>query len=318
MAAPRSERGLEALSRRQHGVFRREQASALGFTERMIDHRLANGEWIRLTTSVYAMPAAPATWKRQAKAAELSVIGSAVSHRAAAVLHQIPGFRAGNIDLSTSRGRDTRSPLARVHRRTSSLPTMQIDRITTTTLVRTVLDVAAVVPASTFAAVVDDLVVGRRLHVEALRQEYAVLAPTRCRGIGVVRRLLDDRIDGAVPAANELERALHRLLSDPRLPAPEHQAAYPWWPEGSNRVDAFLPSWRRIVEADGRRWHSREADFDRDRGATTSPSATASRSRGSPTGSWSMLRRTRSTCCSTSAEGPRRDPVRRQLVQLPT
>jgi very-short-patch-repair endonuclease len=30
-------------------------------------------------------------------------------------------------------------------------------------------------------------------------------------------------------------------------------------------VDAYVPSWRLIIEADGRRWHSRKADFERDR-----------------------------------------------------
>ncbi|MGZ4692033.1 MAG: DUF559 domain-containing protein, partial [Acidimicrobiales bacterium] len=27
----------------------------------------------------------------------------------------------------------------------------------------------------------------------------------------------------------------------------------------------LIPSWRRIVEADSRLWHTREADFERDR-----------------------------------------------------
>jgi very-short-patch-repair endonuclease len=30
-------------------------------------------------------------------------------------------------------------------------------------------------------------------------------------------------------------------------------------------VDAYIPLWRLITEADGRRWHTRQADFERDR-----------------------------------------------------
>jgi len=30
-------------------------------------------------------------------------------------------------------------------------------------------------------------------------------------------------------------------------------------------VDSYIPDWRMIVEADGRRWHTRKADFERDR-----------------------------------------------------
>ena len=30
-------------------------------------------------------------------------------------------------------------------------------------------------------------------------------------------------------------------------------------------VDVYIPVWRLIIEADGRRWHTRVADFERDR-----------------------------------------------------
>ncbi|MGZ4707677.1 MAG: DUF559 domain-containing protein [Acidimicrobiales bacterium] len=68
-----------------------------------------------------------------------------------------------------------------------------------------------------------------------------------------------------MPPANELERALKAVLDDPRLPPHDSQAALPWWPSAPQRVDELIPSWRRIVEADSRLWHTREADFERDR-----------------------------------------------------
>jgi very-short-patch-repair endonuclease len=230
----------------------------------MVDRRLQTGDWVRMGPGLYASSAAPATWRRQAKAAELSVAGAVVSHRGAAVLHQIPGFRPGAIDLTAPTDATSRSPFAVVHRR-ALIAATTVDGIATTTLARTVVDLAACVPSSTLGAVFDDLVVRRLLTVDDLRRERDVLAPTHCRGIGAVGSLLDDRVDGEVPAANELERVLRGVLADPRLPSVQHQAAFPWWPDAPNRVDAFLPAWRRIVEADGRRWHTREADFDRDR-----------------------------------------------------
>jgi len=30
-------------------------------------------------------------------------------------------------------------------------------------------------------------------------------------------------------------------------------------------VDAYIGRWRLIIEADGRRWHTRKSDFERDR-----------------------------------------------------
>jgi very-short-patch-repair endonuclease len=258
------ERELERLARGQHGVFRRDQAAGLGFTHGMIEHRLACGAWIKMAAAIYALASAPATWRRQVKAAELSLAGAVVSHRAAAVLHGIDGFRPGAIDLTVRASGPSRCPFAVVHRRAVT-PAIRIDRITTTPLARTVLDLAGQVPAPRLAAMFDDLVVARRLRIDDLRAEYELVAPTRCRGTGVVRWLLDDRVDGGLPAANELERALHRVLRAPGLPAAEHQASFPWWPQAPYRVDALLPAWRRIVEADGRRWHTREADFERDR-----------------------------------------------------
>ena len=151
-----------------------------------------------------------------------------------------------------------------MHRR-GSVPTTTIDHIEVVRLPRVLLDLAGELPLPRWSAVVDDAVVNRRVSLDDLRREYEELAPTRCRGIGTVRWLLDDRADGQVPAANDLERALRRVLDDQRLPDASHQSAFPWWPEAPFRVDAFLPAIRRIVEADGRRWHTREADFERDR-----------------------------------------------------
>ncbi len=68
-----------------------------------------------------------------------------------------------------------------------------------------------------------------------------------------------------MPPTSVLEQALYQLLDDPRVPEVVRQAHLPWWPEAGSRVDALIPAWRRIVEADGRRWHTRRKDFERDR-----------------------------------------------------
>ena len=264
MSRTQGDRAVERLARRQHGVFTRAQIIDAGLTDRVIARRLANGTWVKLSAGVYASAAAPPTWRRQVKAAQLGLANSVVSHRAAAALHGIAGCREGAIDLTVPTSGPSRSSFAVVHRR-SRTPTTTIDGIRVTTLPRTVVDLAAQLPVSRLAAVFDDLVVARRLRVDDVRAEYEALTATRCRGIGAVRWLLDDRVDGRLPAANELERALRRVLEDPSFPPVEHQAALPWRASAPQRVDALVPAWRRIVEADGRRWHTREADFERDR-----------------------------------------------------
>ncbi len=61
-----------------------------------------------------------------------------------------------------------------------------------------------------------------------------------------------------------MEAALYRLLDHPGFPPYERQARFPWRPSAPQRVDAYVPAWRRIIEADGRSWHSRHTDFERD------------------------------------------------------
>ena len=44
------------------------------------------------------------------------------------------------------------------------------------------------------------------------------------------------------------------------------QQSFPWRESAEFRVDAFIPPWKLIVEADGRHWHTRVRDFEIDRG----------------------------------------------------
>ncbi|MBA2281381.1 MAG: DUF559 domain-containing protein, partial [Acidimicrobiia bacterium] len=40
---------------------------------------------------------------------------------------------------------------------------------------------------------------------------------------------------------------------------------FPWRQDAPQRLDLLVPERKLIIEADGRRWHTRVADFDRDR-----------------------------------------------------
>jgi hypothetical protein len=82
----------------------------------MIEHRREVGAWLTLDRRLYALPSHPYTWRRQAKAAELSVEGAGLSHRAGAVLHGVGGFRPGGLDLTVPRSANRTSGLATVHR----------------------------------------------------------------------------------------------------------------------------------------------------------------------------------------------------------
>jgi very-short-patch-repair endonuclease len=61
-----------------------------------------------------------------------------------------------------------------------------------------------------------------------------------------------------------LEGKLLALLAEPGIPA--HLRQRPFEFRAIRMItDAYIPAWRLIVEADGRRWHQRKADMERDR-----------------------------------------------------
>ena len=264
MSERHPDRVVEGLARRQHGVIDRRQALDAGLTSRMIEWRIVSGAWVRLDRGLYALATHPFTWLRQAKAAELSLPGSAVSHRAAGVIQGVPGFRPGRIDLTVEPGSSSRSSFARVHRR-QLLDPIVVQGFRVTSIERMVFDLAGELGPEGVRDLVHDLVVRRVTSLEALRNEADELELLHPRGLVAVRAVLDDTHVGRMPPANELERALSAVLDDPRLPPHESQAPLPWWPDAPQRVDELVPDWRRIVEGDGRLWHTREADFQRDK-----------------------------------------------------
>lgn len=174
-----------------------------------------------------------------------------MSGRSAAALHGFDGFPRAGIEISAPRGTRRRSRRAVVRHR-FDVPTTSIAGIRVTTIEQTVLDLAGCVPPLRVEAAIDDLLVGRRMTLDAMRDAWVRASRGRLPGARLVGSLLD-------------ERALYRVLGDPRMPAYERQAHLPWWPGTARCCDALVGSWRRLVEADGRRWHTRCADFERDR-----------------------------------------------------
>ena len=55
------------------------------------------------------------------------------------------------------------------------------------------------------------------------------------------------------------------MFTDPRVPRIHWQAAFPGQETGPRRVDGLVERWRIVLEGDGRAWHTRVDDFERDR-----------------------------------------------------
>jgi very-short-patch-repair endonuclease len=257
------DRAIEALARKQHGAFSIEQVRQIGGDKRLAKRRVDSGQWLRLDTGVYALPGNPPTMHRQMKAAELAVPGSAVSGRAAAVLHELPGFRLGRIEVSAARtGGDT--PLARVRHRLP-VPTTWVEGIRATSVAQTLADVATVTAADALGTAVDAALLSRSTTWMDLEQAHWLARRRRSPSARPFADVLLTRDPTAAIPQSVLESRLYPLLDDPRLPPFVRQAPAPWDPTGPEVVDGIFPTMCWIVEADGRAWHARVADFERDR-----------------------------------------------------
>ena len=200
---------------------------------------------------------------------------------------------------------DSRSDMARVirSRHFDSVSRTKVNRFETTTTAETVLTLSLRETAATIERLVDDLLARRKVKIVDFDPILERLAGARQRGLPALRRIIAARSSEAYrPPMSELERMLYRLLDHPGIPPYSRQLPIEY-PTVEATVDAFIEKWRLIVESDGRVWHSRVADFERDRERDNAAAARGLRSSGSPTRCSTKSRASACGRCSTRAAG---------------
>ena len=139
-----------------------------------------------------------------------------------------------------------------------------IDGLPVSRPARAVVEVAATLGRRRLGRVLDDLVFDRRTSYEDVGIVLAEVARPGKPGVVALASVLHDRTTASVPGDNELERALFAALLGAGLPQPVPQRALPGTGAVHGVVDAAYPDCRLILEADGRRWHTRVDDLRRD------------------------------------------------------
>ena len=255
---------LARLAAVRHGVFSYADAVRMGATERIVSHRCATNRWDRLYQGVYRLTGAPDTWRQRLLAACLAAgEGAVASHRAAAALWRLAGFEPIAIEISVPRGRRPRPYGVTVHQVVLPLVDVAtIEAIPTTTPTRTLLDLAAVAPADAVEEALDDAL--RRGMVTLARLWWRVEKLGRRPGVAIIRRLLDARADADGAAQSVLETRLLRFLKRARLPTPACQYEIRDGGRLIAVVDFAYPDALLAIEADGYRWHSGRARWQRD------------------------------------------------------
>jgi very-short-patch-repair endonuclease len=193
---------------------------------------------------------------------------SAASHRSAAALLELPGFRReGRPEVTTPRPRRHRNVQAMMHQ-SRVLPPEHlcvIDGIPCTRLTRTLVDLAAVLHPARIDRVVENCLSDRLVDLEELRVMAEALARRGRKGTSVMRDILDAREPGYVALESELEARFLALVVAAGLPEPRRQVQIGDEQSWMGRVDFAYPEARLVIELDGRRHHTGMLDRDADR-----------------------------------------------------
>ncbi len=212
----------------QHGVFTGDQIRAHGGSYAAVLHRLQTGAWATLPyRGLYRVAGCPSSWEQQLHALVLAAgPRAAASHRSAAALLGVPGFsRRGAIEVIVTRAFRNRTPGAWVHSSRVLPPEHMtvVEGISTTTLARTVVDLAGVVHAKQVERTLDNCLARRLVTIDALRSALLLLGRKGRPGIAVMRWLLDERTDDYVAPESGLEVRALELIRSAGLPDPVRQ-----------------------------------------------------------------------------------------------
>jgi hypothetical protein len=261
------DRAVARLAQHQHGAFHPRQLRPLGGTRKMVEHRVEIGTFVPLGGGVLALASHPPTWRRQYKAAELTIPGAAIADRSALKVHRIEGGKVVRASLAVPYTSNVRNNALADIRRATDLAVTEVDGIRVTTVAQTLVDVVACWQLQPVERAWDDALLTGKVTAEQVADPVAAAVAGRRPHGRDAAVLLEDRVATAwVELDSILELLIDRLL--PGLPpgvAVLHQATMPWWAPGEGRVDLYIPEWQLIIELDGRRWHARVAAFDADR-----------------------------------------------------
>jgi hypothetical protein len=294
------DRAIAALAARQHGVVARRQLLDAGLTRLMVQRRLESGRLQPLHRGVYAVGHRRLRREGFWLAAVLAAgPGALLSHREAAALHGLRPAERTTVDVAVAARRQVRG--VQVHRveRLDPQEATEVDGIPVTSIARTLVDLAAVVPPRAVLKALNEAERSHRLDVGAIERVLARTRGRNGRGHERIKRALRELARaGTAMTRSVLEDRFLTLLDVHGLPRP---AANAW--THSMEVDACWPRARLVVELDGWDVHRTRQAFQLDR----------TRSNDLQAEGWTVLRFTHADVVHRPAETA--DRVRRALAR---
>jgi very-short-patch-repair endonuclease len=267
MADTHADAAVDEYFARQYGIINHAQARKAGLTPRMIERRVESGRWRHLARGLYAVSSAPPTWHQRLAAAVLYHNQAVVTGNSAAKLHglEVPTVKRPEVMVPFTA--NARSPLAKVERSRFYFQThkTRVAGFEVISPAETVLKLAASRGDDEVGRLLDHTLATRTASLDHYQDILDRIAGGRVRGAPALRRaVLERRSDAYQPPTSELERLSRRLTDRPEIPSTRHQHPL-LGTAGLMIVDTFIEDWGLILEVDGRNYHTRKADFERDR-----------------------------------------------------
>ena len=223
-----SDRDVACPATRQHGLITRARMRDLGFGDRAISRRLAAGRLIAVHRGVSAVGHGALTQPARWLAAVLACgPGALLSHGStAATLWGLAPDAPARIHVTRSGDGGATAPRGVCLHRYTTLAggdRTRRERIPVTSVTRTLLDLAAVVPRRKLRRAIAQADVLRRLRVEELERMLAA-HPGRPGTPLLAGLLAEHRPQGGI-SRSDFEDRLVELCERYGLPAPRHQRA---------------------------------------------------------------------------------------------
>jgi very-short-patch-repair endonuclease len=249
---------IHHLASRQHGVVAVWQLIPLGVSSSAVHRRAAEGRLRRLHRGVYAVGTIDRNgyWMAAVLAGGEETF---LSHREATALWDLRSSARTAIDITVVGGKRGSRPRLTVHcvRELHSNDRAEVDGIPVTSIPRTLLDLAEVVPATELRRAYEAAERHRILDFKALNELIA--RSNGRRGLPALLALLDYDPRTALDSKSDLESAFLDLVREAGLPLPSVNVVV----EGY-LVDAYWPAARLVVELQSYEHHAHRQAFDRD------------------------------------------------------
>jgi len=250
---------LADLGRRQFGVVSRAQLLTLGFSPRAIGRFLTKRRLRVVHEGVYAL--GPHSLSRDGRErAALLAIGPEplLSHISSASRHDLMRFTATvHVSISSRVQRRLEGVVVHRPRRVDPEDRVLVDGLPVTSIPRTLLDLAQILPRTRLEKVIE--AADRKGDLDIAAVQDAMERYRGHRGVKLLKRIVGSFI--STPTANEgIERQFQLFLRKHRLPLPQANVLV----EGL-LVDCWWPEARFVVELDSQGWHKTWQAHERDR-----------------------------------------------------